>query len=113
MVRADDEKLERFRREVLPRLVEHYRPRLVLAFGSRVRGDALKDSDLDVLVVADAFSGTRWIDRPVRVAETCEVRLPVEFLCYTSEEYDRKVAEEGVVRTATAEGLDLLASENY
>ena len=89
-MRADDEQLERFRREVLPRLVAHYRPQRVLAFGSRVRGDALKDSDLDVLVVADAFGDTRWIDRPVRVAEACDVRLPVEFLCYTSEEYDRQ-----------------------
>lgn len=105
-----DEKLTRFRREVLPRLVEGYRPTRVLAFGSRVRGDALKDSDLDVLIVAEAFRGVRWLDRPVRVTEDCDIRFGVELLCYTPDEYERKLGEWGIVRTASDEGLELLTA---
>jgi hypothetical protein len=105
-----DEKVARFRREVLPRLVARYQPIRVLVFGSRARGDALKDSDLDVLIVAEAFGGIRWLDRPVRVAEDCDIRFGVELLCYTPDEYQRKLGELGIVRTATDEGRELLTA---
>jgi hypothetical protein len=105
-----DEKVARFRSEVLPRLVARYQPIRVLVFGSRARGDALKDSDLDVLIVAEAFGGIRWLDRPVRVAEDCDIRFGVELLCYTPDEYQRKLGELGIVRTATDEGMELLTA---
>jgi predicted nucleotidyltransferase len=105
-----DEKVARFRREVLPRLVRAFRPSSVLVFGSRARGDALKDSDLDVLIVAEGFRGIGWLDRPVRVSTECDIRFGVELLCYTPEEYARKREELGIVRTATAEGLELLGT---
>ena len=105
-----DERVARFRREVLPRLVEHYRPEHVILFGSRVRGDALKDSDLDVLVVSEAFRDIRWLDRSPRVYGDCDIRFGVELLCYTAEEYERKLGELGIVRTASDEGLELLTA---
>jgi predicted nucleotidyltransferase len=110
VAQATDERIARFRREVLPRLVDRFRPSRVLAFGSRVRGEALKDSDLDLLIVAEAFRGVSWLDRPVRVVLECDIRLGVELLCYTPEEYERKVAELGIVRTASEEGVDLLGA---
>jgi hypothetical protein len=103
-----DDKVARFRAEVLPRLVARYRPNKVLVFGSRARGEALRNSDLDVLIVSSAFEGVRWLDRQGRVYEDCAVRLDVELLCYTPEEYAGKVREFGIVRTAALEGVDLL-----
>ena len=108
MAASVDERVERFRREYLPRLVEKFRPTRVLVFGSRARGDALKHSDLDLLVVSEAFAGVRWLDRSVRVLEELDVRFGVELLCYTPEEYDRKVEELGIVRVAAREGLALV-----
>ena len=108
MAQALDERVEAFRREVLPRLVEQFRPRKVLVFGSRARGDALRDSDLDLLVVAEAFADVRWLQRAGRVEEAVGLPGGVELLCYTPEEYARKVEELGIVRTATLEGVDLL-----
>ena len=107
-----DEKVARFRREVLPRLVERFRPAHVILFGSRARGDALKDSDLDVLVVADSFRDVKWLDRPVRVAVECDIRMGVELLCYTEDEYARKREELGIVRTATEEGVALVGAND-
>ncbi len=109
MAQTVDERVERFRREVLPRLIDQFEPSKVLVFGSRARGDALRDSDLDVLIVAEAFRDVRWLDRPVRVAEDCDIRFGVELLCYTPDEYERKLGELGIVRTASEEGLELLA----
>ncbi len=109
MAEATDERVERFRRECLPALVREFRPSKVLVFGSRARGDALKDSDLDVLVVADAFRGVRWLSRSAEVLERVDVRFGIELLCYTPDEYARKVQELGIVRTAAEEGLELVA----
>jgi predicted nucleotidyltransferase len=90
--------------------MERYRPEHVIVFGSRARGDALRDSDLDVLVVADAFREIRWLDRAVRVYDDCDIRFGVELLCYTPEEYARKRKELGIVRIASEEGTELLTS---
>jgi predicted nucleotidyltransferase len=103
-----DERLARFRAEYLPRLVAAFRPARVLAFGSRVRGDALKDSDLDLVVVAERFREVRWLDRAPMVVESLGAPFALEVLCYTPEEYAAKSEELGIVRTATLEGLDLL-----
>lgn len=103
-----DEKVARFRREVLPALVLKFRPTTVLVFGSRAQGHAFKHSDLDVLVVSPAFAGMKWLERAGRVYEDCDIHLDVELLCYTPEEYAGKLEELGIVRTATLEGVDLL-----
>jgi len=108
MAKAVDERVERFRREVLPRLLSAYRPPRVLVFGSRARGDALKHSDLDVLIVSDAFRDIAWLERPVRVVEDCDIRFGVELLCYAPEEFERKRRELGIVQSALAEGIDLI-----
>lgn len=73
-----------------------------------MRGDAVKHSDLDLVVVSDTFEGVRWLDRGPRVLNALGVPFCVELLCYTPEEYARKALELGIVRTATLEGVDLL-----
>ena len=109
MAARADERLERFRAELLPRLVERFRPERVIAFGSRVRGDALASSDLDLIVVAESFRDVRWVDRPLRILEALDPPFAIDVLCYTPEEYARKRQELGIVRTATAEGTALYA----
>lgn len=103
-----DERIARFREEVLPCVVRRFDPDAVILFGSRVRGDALRDSDLDAIVVARAFEGVPWLQRAGRVLETCDVRFGLELLCYTPEEFRRKRRELGIVRIAAEEGVDLL-----
>jgi hypothetical protein len=87
--------------------VERFAPALVLAFGSRTRGEGLAHSDLDLLVVSDAFHGIPWLHRPVLVHEALDLSFGVDLLCYTPEEYERKRRELGIVRTATEQGLVL------
>ena len=40
-------------RELLDSVVRHLRPQRIILFGSRARGDAREDSDIDLLVVVD------------------------------------------------------------
>lgn len=112
MAQATDLRLEEFRTQFLPRLVAELHPTLVLAFGSRARGEGLRYSDLDLLIVSDAFHGMRWLDRMVRVIEALEIPFGVDLLCYTPEEYRQKREELGIVRSATAQGVVLVGSRD-
>ncbi len=112
MAQATDTRLEKFRTKFLGRLVDEFHPTLVLAFGSRARGEALAHSDLDLLIVSDAFRNIRWLDRPVRVLEALQLPFGVDLLCYTPDEFSRKREELGIVRTALTEGLILLGDRN-
>ncbi len=108
MVTGTDERLEKFRAEFLPKLVVAFRPTAVWAFGSRVRGEGLAHSDLDLVIVSDVFQNIRWLDRPGRVIENLGLNFGVDLFCYTPQEYARKREEFGVVRTACEEGIPLL-----
>jgi hypothetical protein len=58
---TDDPRIRRFVADHLPRPKQLYEPELVLAFGSRARGDALEESDLDLIVVSARFRDTPFL----------------------------------------------------
>lgn len=74
--------------EALRRLAEELGGEVYL-FGSFARGDHLVDSDVDVVVVSEAFRG---LDMPSRVAMV-RLRLPGEYgfdiIALTPEEFSR------------------------
>lgn len=84
--------------------------RRVVLFGSQARGDAGPESDVDLIVVSEAFAGksAAWRAYPLRRA--WDLKLPVDFLCYTPEEFDALSRRTTIVRLALDEGRDLLAS---
>jgi hypothetical protein len=100
MAPREDEKIKGFVTKYLPILREKFQPSLVLAFGSRARGDALETSDLDLIVVSPRFEGIPFLDRPYRVLLELGIPGGLEFICYTEEEFQRKREELGLVRTA-------------
>lgn len=79
----------------------------VLLFGSRVRGDWLKESDYDFVVVSDRFDGVHFSRRPVELYQYWHGHPGVELLCYTQEEFERKRQEISIVREAVREGIEL------
>ncbi len=104
-----DPVIARFVDESLPRVRELYQPQLVLAFGSRARGDALEESDLDVIVVAEAFAGVPFLRRLERFFQDVDPAGAMDVLCYTPEEFARKKDELGTVEAAVEEGIVLYA----
>jgi uncharacterized protein len=107
MDRNADPIVARLTSELLPRFKQAYRPQLVLLFGSRARGDALEDSDVDLLVVSERFRGTPFLDRAAAVLRELDAPFGVDVLCYTPEEFESKRQELGVVSAAVEEGLTL------
>jgi predicted nucleotidyltransferase len=96
---------------VRSRLVEHFRPVRIILFGSRSRGQARPDSDLDLLVVLS--------DAPDKRALAIQMRrllndLPIgkDILVTTPEEIDQRGDLIGtVLRPALREGKVLFARE--
>lgn len=89
----------------LPRIRKALDPQQVWVFGSRARGDALEDSDLDVLIVARSFVRVPWPDRAATILKQADVVHAIEFLCYTPAEFARKRRELGTVSAAVEEGV--------
>lgn len=63
----------------------------VYLFGSRARGDARPDSDIDLIIVSPAFSGMPlWKRWEVLGDALSEVLQPIEVRAYSPEEFDSK-----------------------
>ena len=107
MAQVQDPKLAEFVRHHLPKLRERFAPLQAIAFGSRVRGDALSTSDLDLILVSARFANVPFLKRPVVVLEALDYPGGLELLCYTPEEFDEKREEFGIVRVALDEGITL------
>jgi predicted nucleotidyltransferase len=73
---------------VVKRLVEVGRPRKIFLFGSYVRGQTHRDSDLDVLVVADdAIENTRKESARLRRAVE-DIRMPLDIVVVRESVFD-------------------------
>jgi predicted nucleotidyltransferase len=107
MADFEDVRLAAFVRDSLPTLRTRLAPLRVIAFGSRVRGDALSTSDLDLVLVSPWFGSLRFLERAPAVLELLDYPAGLELLCYTPDEFERKREELGVVRVAAEEGITL------
>jgi predicted nucleotidyltransferase len=107
MAEAQDRRLAEFTREHLPRLRQALAPLEAIAFGSRVRDEALSTSDLDLILVSPRFASVPFLRRPVHVLEMLDYPGGLDLLCYTPEEFEEKRHELGIVRVALDEGVTL------
>ncbi|RDD52832.1 MAG: nucleotidyltransferase [Candidatus Korarchaeota archaeon NZ13-K] len=84
----------------------------IILFGSRARGDALKESDIDLIVVSKAFEGVGFTDRATYILKILwrEGALPpvdVDLLCYTPEEFEEMKKRISIVSEALKYGVEL------
>jgi predicted nucleotidyltransferase len=107
LAQTQDRKLAEFVRDHLPTLRARIVPLQVIAFGSRVRGDALTTSDLDLILVSPWFVSVPFLRRPGAILELLDYPGGLELLCYTPEEFEEKRHEFGIVRVAVEEGIAL------
>ncbi len=60
----------------------------IILFGSRARGDALKESDIDLMVVSKDFEGVPFVRRLELLALMWRFPKGLEALGYTPREYE-------------------------
>ena len=76
-----------------------------IIFGSRVRGDYFLHSDVDVLLVSKDFEGLRFLDRIGKMYDYWSYEYPLEVLCYTPREFEKKRKQIGIVEHAIKQGI--------
>ena len=76
---------------------KHHNITTALLFGSRAKGEELKSSDYDVLLVSPDFEGKRFTERAAEVVLKCGVNFAMDLLCYTLREFEEKRRQLGIV----------------
>jgi len=77
----------------------------MILFGSRARERPRPDSDVDLIVVGRRFRRKNPIDRAGPLHLAWDLGLPVDFLCYTPEEFEELSRRPSIVREALREGI--------
>ena len=106
MVRKTDKNLETAR-ELKKKLSSEVNMDRMILFGSRVSGDYTPESDYDFIVVSEDFEGRPWYKRPTKLYLMWDHDVPVEILCYTPKEYEKKITQPTVVAEASKSGITI------
>ena len=94
----------------LQELSKDYPVQKLILFGSRAKGKATVDSDVDLIIVSSKFKNKKRLDRSPPLYLKWNLKYPVDFLCYTPEEFKRKKKQIGIVQEAIKEGIEIKAS---
>lgn len=81
----------------------------VIVFGSRAAGRGGDDSDVDLLLIDERFEGIKPFRRARGLHRHWKLDIPVDFLCYTPQEFEtlrhrRTLAHEASEHGVTVEG---------
>lgn len=97
--------------QMVSRIVQQFRPERVILFGSYARGEAGRDSDVDLLVVMPVSGSKRAKQVEVRLA-LHDIRLAKDIIVVTPAEFKRNQEIVGtIVRPAVKEGKVLYARD--
>jgi predicted nucleotidyltransferase len=79
----------------------------IIIFGSFARGEFGEHSDIDLLLVSKRFGGKNFYERSKGLWLKWNLRLPVDFICYTPEEFEKLKKEVSLVSEALREGIEI------
>lgn len=103
MGRANTEEISEF----IERVKKKFEPKSIILFGSRARGEELKGSDYDLIVISERFQGVPFLERLSMLYEVWDLDRDADILAYTPKEFEEKRKEIGIVKKATEEGLTI------
>ena len=93
--------------EIVRRIVATVHPHKIVLFGSRARGDARQNSDIDLLVIADSNEPRHRRPR-VLYGALSDILLPMDIVVYTPDEVEEwSEVRQAFVTTAVREGRSL------
>lgn len=101
-------------KDFIKKVNSRYPLEFAVLFGSRARGDYLKNSDYDILLVSDSFSGMNIFSRIRMMLDLWGGKEAIEPVCFTSSEF------ENILRTYNAiaweslkDGVPLFGKEKF
>ena len=100
-----DSRLAEFIRDKVPVWRERFQPAHIIVFGSRARNDARLDSDIDVVMVGDAFAAIKAPNRLGVALQAIRSEGGLDVFCFTPEEFEKYRRWPGIIKTACEEGI--------
>lgn len=94
-------KIENFKKK----MQKDFKISKLMLFGSFARGDYKKWSDVDLLIVSKDFKKFKKVQRAAKLYDYWTYKYPVDFLCYTPEEFNKLKKQITIVREAVKEGI--------
>ena len=79
----------------------------IILFGSYARGNPTEHSDIDLLLVGKRFRGKDFHERFKGLWLKWNLGLPVDFLPFTPEEFNKLKKEVSIVNEALREGIEI------
>ncbi len=79
----------------------------IIFFGSRRNRKYNKYSDVDLVVISPKFRRLRSFKRAPTLRLKLNLSYPVDMLCYTPEEFERKKSRPTIVREAVKTGVEI------
>lgn len=79
----------------------------LIVFGSRMKGEHREDSDLDIIIISPNFRAVKFRRRALGFHKYWTLNFPVDFLCFTPEEFEEKKNQISIVREALETGVEV------
>lgn len=103
-----DKWIKEFRKSALPKIVKEFKPQKLLIFGSRVKGTAQEDADIDIILVSNYFANIPFLKRMPLVSKKVPFPKHIDYLCYTPEEYEKIKNESSVIIDALKNSMEII-----
>ncbi|MBI2652788.1 nucleotidyltransferase domain-containing protein [Candidatus Woesearchaeota archaeon] len=79
----------------------------MLLFGSRAYGKPHRWSDFDLIIVSKKFRNVDSLHRALGFYDFWDIEYPVDFLCYTPEEFNKLKKQITIVKEAVENGIEI------
>ncbi len=89
------------------KISQKYNPEKIIFFGSRASGKPHRDSDIDLIVVSKSFKDLSVLKRCPDLYLEWNLDYPVDFLCYTPEEFNKLKNQVTIVSEAIKNGVEI------
>lgn len=77
----------------------------LIFFGSRATNKYSKYSDVDLIIISPMFKRYKSFKRAPTLRPKWKLDYPVDMLCYTPEEFEKKQKQTGIIQMALKEGI--------
>lgn len=100
--KRDLEIVKKFKKEIVKKISINK----VLFFGSRANGKPKKESDFDLIVVGKNFKEMDNSEK-AKLYFSWQVDYPVDFLCYTPEQFEKLKDKLIILKEAVRTGIEI------
>jgi predicted nucleotidyltransferase len=107
-IQIKDSVLQQFLIEKKDYIIKKYKPVKFILFGSRVWGKPDDFSDIDMILVSNEFNKEKFAGRMGKILNELKFHEHIDALCYTQEEFERKMKESYIVRDAVKNGYNVI-----